>query len=257
MQSGATFHPLPERRVSERVLLWMKRIALKRIIALLVAVCVSSVFISSVFISTAAAQKPESTLQRAVVAYRNAETVSVRFDQTVTNPLTDRSARSSGELLRKRPNLLSITFSTPAADRIVADGTDLWVYLPSSAPGQVIKMPAAGEQGMLIDPLGQILSTPMDRYVVSSVGAATVGGHDTHAVKLTPKSGRDLFTTATLWVDDADGAVRRIETTEPSGLMRRVTITRFKKNISIPRSAFRFTPPANTRIIDQREMFGS
>ncbi|MGI8508910.1 MAG: outer membrane lipoprotein chaperone LolA [Gemmatimonadaceae bacterium] len=206
--------------------------------------------------AAASAQKPEATLQRAVVAYRGAETVSVRFDQTVTNPLTDRSAQSRGELLRKRPNLLSITFSTPAADRIVADGTDLWVYLPSSAPGQVIKMPATGQEGLLLDPLGQILSNPVDHYQVTPMGTASVGGHDTHAVKLTPKAGRDLFTTATLWIDDADGAVRQVETTEPSGLVRRVTITQFRKNIPIPSSAFRFTPPANTRVVDQRGMIG-
>ncbi len=208
------------------------------------------------FCASAGAQQPETTLQRAVAAYRAAETVSVQFDQTVTNPLTARSAQSHGELLRKRPNLLSITFSSPAADRIVADGTDLWLYLPSSAPGQVIKMPAAGQQGMLLDPLGQILSTPVDHYTVETAGAANVSGHGTHAVKLTPKSGHELFTTATLWIDDADGAVRQIETTEPSGLVRRVTITQLKKNASIPRSAFRFTPPANTRVIDQRSVFG-
>lgn len=206
--------------------------------------------------SVASAQNPEATLQRAVSAYKGAETVSVRFDQTVTNPLTDRSAQSRGELLRKRPNLLSITFSSPAADRIVADGTDLWLYLPSSAPGQVIKMPATGQEGMLLDPLGQILSNPVAHYSVLPMGTATVGGHDTHAVKLTPKSGRDLFTTATLWIDDADGAVRQVETTEPSGLVRRVTITQFRKNVSIPSSAFRFTPPANTRVVDQRGMIG-
>lgn len=211
----------------------------------------------ALFAFSAGAQQPESTLQRAVAAYRGAETVSVRFDQTVTNPLTERSASSSGELLRRSPNLLSISFTSPAADRIVADGTDLWVYLPSSAPGQVIKMPAAGQQGMLLDPLGQILSSPTDRYSVSAAGTASIGGRNTHAVKLTPKSGRDLFTTATLWIDDSDNSVRQIETTEQSGLLRRVTVTQFKKNVSIPLSAFRFTPPANVRVIDQRGMFGS
>lgn len=210
----------------------------------------------TLWVSVGHAQKPEATLQRAVSAYAGAETVSVRFDQTVTNPLTDRSAQSHGKLLRKRPNLLSITFSSPAADRIVADGTDLWVYLPSSAPGQVIKMPASGQEGMLLDPLGQILSNPVDHYSLLPMGTATVNGRATHAVKLTPKSGRDLFTTATLWIDDADGAVRQVETTEPSGLVRRVTIVQFRKNVSIPRSAFRFTPPANTRVVDQRGVIG-
>lgn len=206
--------------------------------------------------SGAAAQSAEATLQRAVAAYGGAKTLSVRFDQMVTNPLTGRSIASDGELLRRRPNLLSITFASPASDRVVADGSYLWVYLPSSAPGQVIRLPASGQRGMLLDPMGQILSNPVDRYVVSGAGEAVVEGHRTHAVKLTPRSDRELFTTATLWVDDADGSVRRVETTEPSGLVRRVTIRQFRKNVPIPRSAFRFTPPADTRVVDQRGMVG-
>ncbi len=242
----------------ERVSLGMNGIA-ARTLGSLILICGTTAWVD---IAAAQQQTQQSvqqssqTLQRAVVAYRNAETLAIRFDQTVTNPLTERAARSSGELLRKRPNLLSVTFSMPASDRIVADGTDLWLYLPSSAPGQVIRMPASGQQGIFLDPLGQILSAPPGHYLVTAAGTARLDGHETHAVTLTSRSGHDLFTTATVWVDDRDGAVRKIETTEPSGLTRRVTITQFRKNVSIPSSAFRFTAPANVRVIDQRGMFG-
>lgn len=200
--------------------------------------------------STLPAQQLDATLSRAIAAYKFAQTVSVRFDQTVTNPLTGRSMSSRGVLLRKRPNLLSISFSSPASDRIVADGSALWLYLPSTAPGQVIRMGATGEQGMLIDPLGQILSRPLEEYTIASAGTGEVAGHAVHIVTLTPRSTRSLFTKATLWVDDDDGTVRQIETTEPSGLTRRVTITQFRTNVDIPRSAFQFSPPANVRVID-------
>jgi outer membrane lipoprotein carrier protein len=201
------------------------------------------------------AQKPDATLQRAVVAYRNAETISARFDQTVTNPLTDRTLSTSGELLRRQPNLLSISFSGKVPDRIVSDGADLWVYLPSSAPGQVIRIPAAaGESGMLIDPMGQILSAPAGSYSIADAGTSTIGARATHAITLTPRSRSALFTKATLWIDDANGLVRQLESTEPSGLVRRITVTSFRTNVAIPRSAFQFTPPANVRVLDGRGM---
>lgn len=204
---------------------------------------------------SAQAQRPDATFQRAITAYRSAESISARFDQTVTNPLTDRSLSTSGELLRRRPNLLSISFSGTEPDRIVSDGSSLWVYLPSSAPGQVIKMPVAvGQSGMLIDPMGQILSAPVGSYGISDAGTAVIGGRPTHAIILTPKSHTALFSRATLWVDDADGLVRQIESTEPSGLVRKITVTRFRTNVAIPRSAFRFTPPANARVIDGSSM---
>lgn len=205
---------------------------------------------------TASAQSAEAILKRAAETYQDAQTLAVAFDQTVTNPLTDRSAESHGELLRKRPNLLSVNFASPADDRIVADGSDLWIYLPSTAPGQVIRVPAAAQRGMLVDPMGQVLTAPAERYAVAPAGVAVVSGRATHAITLTPRSQPSLFTRATLWVDDADGQVRRIETTEPSGLVRTVTITRLRRNISVPRSAFRFTPPPNVRVLDQRRILG-
>src|SRR6185437_12865680 len=151
----------------------------------------SSVLPSAIlFVTTSlGAQRPEATLQRAIAAYANAETISVRFDQTVTNPLTDRKLTTSGELMRRRPDRLSISFSGNDPDRIVADGTNLWVYLPSSAPGQVIKLPTGvGESGMLVDPMGQILSAPVSNYNVTDAGTSVVNGEATHAITLVPKS---------------------------------------------------------------------
>ncbi len=194
------------------------------------------------------AQQPRQILARAVAAYTGASTISASFDQTVTNPLTSRSMSSHGELLRKRPNLLSISFST--SDRIVADGHYVWVYLPSSAPGQVIRLPMSDESGVFVDPLGQILSAPIDSYDVSDAGAAVIDGHATHGVTLVPKSSRALFTKATLWVDDADAIVRQLDTTEPSGIARKVTVTRFRTDVPIPSSSFDFVPPPNTRVVD-------
>ena len=214
----------------------------------------ATVAVATIFLSAAAsagAQRPEATLQRAMSAYGNASTISARFDQTVTNPLTDRTLSSSGELLRQKPNLLSIVFGAGDSDRIVADGSALWVYLPTSAPGQVIKIPAAaGQSGMLIDPMGQILSAPTGSYIVSDAGTANIGGRPTHAITLVPRSRSALFTRATLWVDDSDGIVRQLESTEPSGLVRKITVTRFRTNVKIPRSAFRFTPAPNVRVVD-------
>lgn len=202
---------------------------------------------------TAAAQAGgagDAPLARAMQRYAGARTVDVTFTQVVTNPLTQHSLTSHGELLRQRPNLLSVTFSSPASDRIVSDGSALWVYLPSSAPGQVLKLPASGEHGILLDPLGQVLTTPLSEYTVTSAGTATIDAHATRAFTLAPHSPHTLFTRATVWVDDG-GVVRQLEATEPSGLVRRITVTQFRTNVPLPRSTFRFTPPAGVRVVDQ------
>lgn len=209
--------------------------------------------------TTAAAQRADGSnalLARAMQRYAAARTVDIAFTQVVSNPLTQHSLASRGTLQRQRPNLLSVSFSSPAADRIVDDGSALWVYLPSSAPGQVLKLPAAGAQGILLDPLGQILSTPLSEYTVTNGADAAIDGRATHAFTLVPHSSHALFTRATLWIDGT-GIVRQLEATEPSGLVRRVTITQFRTNVSLPRSAFRFTPPDGIRVVDQAGRVGS
>jgi outer membrane lipoprotein carrier protein len=179
----------------------------------------------------------------------------VKFEQTLTNPLLGKSLTSQGELLRKKPNFLSISFSGGEKDRIVADGKILWVYLPSSAPGQVIKMPVGSTPGALIDPFGQVLNAPADKFDIASAGTATIRGRDTHGVTMTPKQNADvLFTQATVWVDDRDATVRKIETTEPSGVTRQIVITKYSPNVSIPKDAFVFTPPANVLVVDGEKL---
>jgi outer membrane lipoprotein-sorting protein len=53
-----------------------------------------------------------------------------------------------------------------------------------------------------------------------------------------------------VWIDERDSLIRQFEVTEPSGLVRRVVITRLRLNVPVPNSAFVFTPPAGARIVD-------
>jgi outer membrane lipoprotein carrier protein len=177
--------------------------------------------------------------------------MSADFRQTITNPLTGTTSVSRGVLLRKDPNLLSINFSDPRGDRVVSDGNVLWVYLPSSAPGQVIRMAAqdGGSMGM-IDPGGLFLSSPSSRYTISGGENTTVGGRQTTLVNLVPKRSNNAFSRAKVWIDAADYSIRQFEIVDANGLTRRVAISNVKSNVTIPASAFRFVAPKGVRVID-------
>src|SRR5687768_4430895 len=103
--------------------------------------CLAAIAIAALPI-TVPAQSAGSILDRAVSAYTRLNSMRAEFRQTLTNPLTGNSQTTSGVILRKKPNLLSITFDS--GDRVAADGSTLWVYLPSSVPGQVMRMPYTG-----------------------------------------------------------------------------------------------------------------
>ena len=204
------------------------------------------------------AQTPDAVMQRASSAYSQMKTLRAEFQQTITNPLTGTNAISRGVMFRRAPNLLSVNFSDPQGDRVVADGKSLWVYLPSSAPGQVIRLPASGKSTLaLVEPGELFLSSPSTRYNITSGGTSTISGRRTNVVSLVPKQPNNMFARAKVWVDVQDNSVRQFEVVDANGLTRLVTITKLQPNIGISASEFRFTPPKNARVLDSSAFPGS
>src|SRR5438045_155599 len=192
-------------------------------------------------------QNADAIIDRAVTAYARLNSMRADVQQTLTNPLTGNSQTSSGVIVRKKPNLLSINFES--GDRVVADGSTLWLYLPSSVPGQVVRMPYTGRNATEVDPADQFLSSPRTRFTVSSAGTATlVGGHSTHVVTLVPKRANGGFTSAKVWIDDNDSSIRQFDVESANGLRRHVVITSFTANPSLNRSIFRFAVPQCAKI---------
>lgn len=196
------------------------------------------------------AQPAAAVMDRAARQYTDMRSMRADFTQTITNPLTGTKATSRGVIVRKDPNLLSITFSNPKGDRIVSDGTSLWVYLPSSAPGQVMKMSASGGGSMgMVDPGGLFLSSPSSRFTISSSGSGSIGGRRASILSLVPKGANSPFSRARVWIDAADYSVRQFEVVDANGLTRLVTISNVRANVSVGTGEFRFIPPRNTRVI--------
>jgi outer membrane lipoprotein carrier protein len=205
--------------------------------------------------TTTPAQSADAVIDRAVAAYGRLNSMRAEFRQTLTNPLTGNSQTTSGVILRKKPNLLSITFDS--GDRVAADGSTLWVYLPSSVPGQVMKMPYTGSNASTVDPAEQFLNSPRTRFNVTSSGTATIAGRKTHAVTLVPKRANANFTSAKIWIDDNDSSIRQFEVESANGLKRHVVITSFTANPAINRSSFRFAVPKGAKVVDQATMAGA
>lgn len=195
------------------------------------------------------AQNADAIIDRAAAAYARLNSMRAEFRQTLTNPLTGTTQTTSGVILRRKPNLLSINFES--GDRVAADGSTLWFYLPSSAPGQVIRMPYSGENASTVDPANQFLDSPRTRFTVSSAGAAALGGRATHAITLVPKRPNSAFTSAKVWIDDADSSIRQFDLETANGLKRHVVITSFAANPNLRRSSFRFLVPKGVKVVDQ------
>jgi outer membrane lipoprotein carrier protein len=199
----------------------------------------------------ASAQSAETIIDRAVAAYARLNSMRAEFRQTLTNPLTGTTQSTSGELIRRKPNLMSIKFNT--GDRVTADGSTVWVYLPSSVPGQVIRVPYSGNSAS-VDPADQFLNSPRTRYTVTAAGSAVVDGRATKILNLAPKRKNDAVANAKLWIDEKDYTLRQFEVETSNGLKRRVVVTSFTRNPQLDRARFRFTVPNGAKVVDQNSI---
>jgi outer membrane lipoprotein carrier protein len=202
--------------------------------------------------SASPAVDPAAVLARARAEYATVRTARAEFTQEIKNPLTARTLQSRGTLLQRKPGRIAVTFTAPAGDRIVSDGTWLWVYIPSSAPGQVMRLPA-GEGGTgVVDLAGTVLEAPREGYTLADAGARDVNGRATRGVLLTAKPGAEVpFPRATLWVDDRDATVREVAVTDGTGVQRTIRLVTWEKNATVAATDFTFTVPRGVRIVEQ------
>ncbi len=198
----------------------------------------------------------DAILARAAATYNAAKTATATFEQTLTNPMTGTSSVSRGEFARQQPDRFSFRFTDPAGDRIVADGTSLWIYTPSAAPGQVIKLPLAEAGAGSLDLGAQFFASPRERFVVADGGSSTIDGRPVRILTLTPRKSGEMFTRATVWLDAGDGTLRQFETVDGMGLKRRVVVRDLEVNVPVKAASFTFTPPRGVRVVDRAALTG-
>jgi len=199
----------------------------------------------------------DGVIDKAVATYNKTKTSKGTFEQAITNPLTGSTVKAVGEFQQQRqPARFSFRFVQPKGDMIVGDGKFLWVYLPSSTPGQVIKVPMTEGGAGSLDLASRFFDSPRTRFIISDAGTATVAGRATHALVLKPKASTEPFTQAKVWIDNADGTLRQFETVEASGITRLVTVTAVTPNAPVDPKLFSFKAPKGTRIVDQTVLGG-
>jgi outer membrane lipoprotein carrier protein len=196
-------------------------------------------------------QDPGPVLDRASAAYQTIRTLSAEFTQVVVNPLLGAPDTTRGKLYQMRPSRFAMRFTHPRGDRIVADGRHLWLYTPSSTPGQVIRtgIPSVGTAGPNL--IGQFVERPRERYRARYLRADSLPAGRMDVVALVPRASDLPYSEAVVWIDRDDGLVRRIEIVETSGQRRTLVLEKVVVNRGVPGREFTFSPPAGLRVVDQ------
>lgn len=203
---------------------------------------------------TSADLSVDSLLERAARGVAAGRTLRASFEQTLTNPDIRQTRVSRGTFAQAGPMRFAFRFTDPAGDAIVADGTAIWVYLPSSAPGQALKLPLS--QGAQLDLLTQLLVAPRSSYTVTARPSAELDGRRVTVLHLAPRLAGTPFASATLWIDTESALVRQLEAVELSGLVRRIRFRDIRPDVELPREALTFAVPANVKVVDATALMG-
>ena len=201
--------------------------------------------------AAARAQDADALVGRSSRVYRSLSSLTADFVQLIDNPMID-SAESRGKLVQAGPDKLAMRFTDPPGEAVIIDGRSVWVYTPSTTPGQVIRMSVpSGGPIYGYNMLAWLLDRPAERYTASYLRADVVGGRSMDVVELVPAVPDLPFEKAVLWLDRADGIPRRLEITEHSGATRTLTLSKVRANQSVPDNTFRFEVPSGVRVVDQ------
>jgi outer membrane lipoprotein carrier protein len=197
------------------------------------------------------AQDAGEVIGRAARVYRSLASLQADFVQVIDNPMID-SAESKGTLVQAGDAKLAMRFSDPPGEAIIIDGKHVWVYTPSTVPGQVLRLKVpSGGPAYGYNLLAWFLDRPVERYKASYVRTERLSGRTTDVIKLVPAVPDLPFTQAVIWLDREDALPRRLEIQEQSGATRTLSLARLRVNQKVPDQTFTFKVPAGARVVDQ------
>lgn len=205
----------------------------------------------SLFAQQSEAPEVRDLLARAEQVYDGLTSMQSQFDQTIEIALLGRKRSGTGTWYQKGKGRFKMDFADPAGDVIVADGASLWLYYPSTHPGQVIRstIDANTTGAGMVDLQGRIFDEAAEGYDAVLDGVEAVDGHSTWLVSLTPR-GESPYRLVRVWIDAEQLLVRRFEITEENETLRTVVLRDLQPNAEIPDSTFSFTPPAGTDVFE-------
>jgi outer membrane lipoprotein carrier protein len=197
------------------------------------------------------AQDASAIIGRSSRVYRSLSSLRADFTQIIQNPMID-STESRGTLTQEGEAKLSMRFSDPPGEAIVIDGQHVWVYTPSTVPGQVIRLAApSGGPVYGYNLLAWFLDRPAERYKATFLRTEELNGRSMDVVELEPSVPDLPFERAVLWLDRQDALPRKLDITEKSGSRRMLTLSKLQVNRPAPAGTFTFEVPKGVRIVDQ------
>ncbi len=197
-------------------------------------------FIAAALLAAGSARADSADTLREFV--RDVKSGRAAFTQTVTSTDGARKKVSSGQFEFVRPNRFRFDYQKPFEQRIVADGTKVWIY--DADLNQASSRRIA--QALGSTPAALLAGSSMDKeFTLSPLPAAD--GLD-WALAM-PKAKDGPFQSMKVGFRGKELAV--VEVTDSFGQRSLLQFSRFESNPALDEQRFRFTPPAGADVVEQ------
>ena len=202
-----------------------------------------SAFLILALATFASADALKTALGKLQGRYEDTKTMEADFKQTVESPTLATPLKTSGKVAFEKPNHMRWDYDPPDQQTIVGDGQSLWLYQPDM--NQVIKAPL-GEAFQASTPLTFLSGLgQLERDFTATLESETP---DTWVLHLVPKKDAALGTLG-LTVRKSDATIVEARITDAAGTTTRIAFTNERRNETIERARFSFTPPPGVDVV--------
>lgn len=177
--------------------------------------------------------------------YETIEDATARFSQHVKFGYSKIEQNFSGTLVMKKPNRYRIESEHQT---LVTNGTTVWSYSPMNK--QVIVDRYKENQNSL-SPEHFLLNLPSN-YYASILGREQADGGSLVVLRLLPKDDQSFVKSMKVWVEEETWVVRKVELVDVNDTQTVYTVQDVKLNTNVKESAFAFSPPSGTEVVDLR-----
>lgn len=180
--------------------------------------------------------------------YASLQSFQANFTQYLTHQESGQTEKREGELLFKRPFLVSWETRPPVAERLIITDREIWDYIVDENVAYRYPRELVEDSRSLIQVVtGQaLLSKDFDVKDAGTEGKLRI-------LQLYPRDPVPQLVEARLYVDPVKGYIQRAVITDFYGNANDVRFTSFIPDADIPARAFRFTAPKGVEVEDRIE----